>query len=333
MNSVRNSLFRRNIFKDCKNYIDNLTSSIPFFIKFVILSNIIFYLLNLFLPISLVLSDIPYYTIYYCNLWRLITTSFMTTDIISILFSIFFWFRDAVKLEREIGTVKYMLIFLMNSFCIHIIYCLITFLVSLIIRNSYILKMKMYQKGVRNEGLWPILLCDLTLLCLSNPLEPQKFFFIPCVIKAKYYPFFLFGLFTIVSGFRVDLEVICGIGFGFLYHYYLRNRLYISNKFSMKIENSFLCRWIKNKKGFINIGGVRIPELKNNLAKVRNVVRISDSNENSESDFKSFKGKGIPVGGRENSDENPNLENKNISSNDYSDGINNTDTESDIEKK
>ena len=283
------------------------------------------------------LSDIPYYTIYYCNIWRLITTSLMTTNIISILFSLFFCFREAVKLEKEIGTVKYMLIFLMNTFCIQIIYCLITFLISLIIRNSYLLKMKITDKGVRSEGLWPIFLCDLTLLCLSNPLEPQKFFFIPLTIIAKYYPLILFAIFTILSGFRFDLEVFCGIGFGFLYHYYLKNKLYISNNFAMKIENSFLCKWMKNKKGFINIGGVRIPELSNNLGKVRN-VKISERSENSQSDLNYFKGKGIPVGGGEeengkNSDDNANSDNKNSSNNDYSEGINNTDTESDIEKK
>jgi len=303
MNSSQNSLLNK--CKDCKDFLDRLLISIPLFIKFIICSTIILYIINILIPISFIISDIPYYTIYYFQIWRLVTTSFMTTNILSIIFSLYFWLSEAVKLEKEIGTIKYMLIFLMNTICIQIIYCLIMFLLSLIIRNDYFLKIKITTSGIRNEGLWPILLCDLTLLCLSNPLEPMRFFFFPCVIKAKYYPFVLFLIFTVLSGFHIDFEIFCGIGFGFLYHYYLKNKLNISNNFAMKIENSILFRWMKNKKGFINMGGVGIPVLQNNLANVRN-VNIGGNEDDNKRSLNAFKGKGIAVGSDEENNNNTN---------------------------
>ena len=103
-------------------------------------------------------------------------------------------------------------------------------------------------------------MCDLTLLCLRN----LKVFIFPCVIKAKYYPFILFLLFTVISGFKIDFEDLCAIGFGFLYHFYLKNRFQISNNFTLKFENSFSFRQMKNKRGFIYLGGVGMPELRNN---------------------------------------------------------------------
>ena len=306
MNS-QNSLLNR--CKDCKDYIGQLLVSIPLFIRIVISSTIILYLLNLLISfISLFLSDIPYYTIYYFQIWRLITTSFMTTNILSIIFSLYFWLNEAVKLEKEIGTTKYMLIFLMNTFCIQVIYCFLMFLLSFISQSQYFVKNKITPNGIRNEGLWPILLCDLTLLCLSNPLEPMRFLFFPWVLKAKYYPFVLFLIFTILSGFHIDFEILVGIGFGFLYHYYLKNKLIISNKIAMKIENSILFRWMKNKKGFINIGGVGIPVLHNNLGDIRN-VNIKGNNDNNQRGFGAFKGKGLAVGG----DKNDSINNKEYS--------------------
>ena len=301
MNSKLKSFLNNNICKECKNFIDRLTISMPLFIKIVVCSTIILYLLNLILPfISLILSDIPYYTIYYFNIWRLITTPFMTTNILSIIFSLFFWFQDAVKLEKEIGTIKYMLIFFMNNICIQIIYCLITFLISLVIRNQCLLKMKITENRIRSEGLLPILLCDLTLLCLSNPENLMKFYFFPCTIKAKYYPTVLFVIFIVINGLRIDLEVLCGIGFGVLYHYYLGNKLKIGNNFSNKVENSYLFRWMKNIRGFIPLGGVGIPELKNNLENERNVaIHGSENSDNNQSGFQAFKGKGVVVGGDE----------------------------------
>ena len=62
--------------------------------------------------------------------------------------------------------------------------------------------------GVRNDGLWPILMCEITLFCLSNPERDMRFFFFPCVFKAKYYPFILFAVFTLLSNFNINFELI-----------------------------------------------------------------------------------------------------------------------------
>ena len=306
MNSNQNSFNPNSTCKDCKDYMNRLLETMPFFIKIIIFSTIILYLLNLFIPyIAYFLSDIPYLTLYRFQIWRLITTSFMTTGILGIIFSLILWYKDAVKLEKELGTVKYMLIFFMNTLCIQILYCLITFLLSLIIQNKAVMTMKISGEGIRNEGIWPILMCDLTLLCLNNPEAPMRFFILPCVFKAKYYPLILFLVFTVISGFFVDFEIMCAIGFGFLYHYYLKNILKISNSFALKVENSFLCKWMKNKKGFVNIGGGVLPELKNNLENViRNVNVSGNRNINSQNGFSAFRGKGIAVGGSTNSNNN-----------------------------
>ena len=307
-----------NPFKQLKEKCMIILDTMPLFLKFVIMSTIVLYLLNLLIPyVSLVLADIPYYTIYYCQLWRIFTTPFMTTNILSIIFSLFFWFKDAFKLEREIGTVKYLLIFFMNTFFIQLLYCLIAFLISLIIQNDILLKMKITPRGVRSEGLWPILLCDLTLLCLSNPNESIRFYFFPCIIKAKYYPLILFVIFTVLSGFIIDFEILCGIGFGFLYHYYLKNKIKVSTNFASKMENSFLFRWMKNKKGFINNGGLGSPELQNNLENIRNVNVSGNIDSTAQNDFKAFQGKGVALGGGDNrSDANNNYSTISIGSND-----------------
>ena len=133
------------ICKDFKEFLGRIINAMPLFIKIVVFSTIILYILNLFTQyVAFFLADIPYFTIFYIQIWRLFTTAFMTTNILSIIFSLYFWFKDAVKLEKQIGTIKYMLIFLMNSICIQIIYCILMFLLSLIIQSSFVLEMKVY---------------------------------------------------------------------------------------------------------------------------------------------------------------------------------------------
>ena len=317
INNPNNSL-SGNCCKDCKEFLTGILNSMPFFVKIVVCSTIILYLINFIIPyVAYFLADIPYFTIYYFQIWRIFTTPFITTSLFSVIFSIYFWYEKASRLEKDIGTIKYIIIFFMNSFCIQIMFCILMLLLSLIIRNKAPLVMKSSQGGVRNEGIWPILMCDLTLLCLSNPNEIMQFRFFPCTIKAKYYPLFLFLIFTIISGFQIDFENICGIGFGFLYHYFLRNRLKISNNFAEKLGNSCLCRWMKTKKGFIGSGGINT--FANIVIREGNNVRnvnisnaqdnINKSREKVKQAFQAFKGKGVVVGGGDNNIQNN--ENKN----------------------
>ena len=305
---------------DCKNWLNSFLDNLPFFIKWFMIITLFFFLLNFFtVYIAFYLANIPYYTIYQCQFWRLITTAFITTGLINLIFSLLIFYRYSINTEKDIGTIKYMLNFFRNCLFIQIIYSLITLLISLIIRNSILMKMKLTMGGVHNDGLWPILMCEITLFCLSNPERDMRFFIFPCVFKAKYYPLILFGIFTLLSNFNIDFEILSGIAFGFLCHYYLKNKIEFSNQFVLKLENSFLCKWMKNKKGFISISNPGSPEIPTNLE------HITNSNNNNENNFEAFKGKGVTVGSNENITR-ENVDYSNLASRNNSDEINSTDS-------
>ena len=305
---------------DCKNWLNSFLDNLPFFIKWFMIITLFFFLLNFFtVYIAFYLANIPYYTIYQCQFWRLITTAFITTGLINLIFSLLIFYRYSINTEKDIGTIKYMLNFFRNCLFIQIIYSLITLLISLIIRNSILMKMKLTMGGVHNDGLWPILMCEITLFCLSNPERDMRFFIFPCVFKAKYYPLILFGIFTLLSNFNIDFEILSGIAYGFLCHYYLKNKIEFSNQFVLKLENSFLCKWMKNKKGFISISNPGSPEIPTNLE------HITNSNNNNENNFKAFKGKGVTVGSNENITR-ENVDYSNLASRNNSDEMNSTDS-------
>lgn len=271
---------------NCREKISRIWDSNPLFVQFIIVCTLVLYVLNLFLPfISLIFADIPYFTVFYFQIWRLFTSVLMTTGIFSIIFGFIFWVREASSLERSMGTIKYLLVFFINSVLIQVIYCVMMGFIALLFRNINIMKTKLSIGGVRNEGLWPIIMSEITLLCMSNPEAGMHFFFFPCEIKAKYYPFVLFGIFTLLSNFHIDFEVLSGILYGVLYHFYLKNHLQISDSFVQKLENHSLFKWMTMKNSFIfsNSIGPCIP--------IDNLSRGSSS-----SGFSAFKGKGISVG-------------------------------------
>ena len=170
-NSFSNDFNFDQMYKDCKQGLNSIVNRMPFFIKIVVFSTLLFYLINLFTSyISFYLVNIPYFTIWDFQIWRLVTTPFITTSIINIILSLLFWYRDA----EEKGTIKYMLNFFIMSFFIQSLYCLLMLLITLIVQNTVILRLKLNTGTLENSGLWPILMCELTLLCLSNPILIKK---------------------------------------------------------------------------------------------------------------------------------------------------------------
>ena len=267
--------------------IMNIYNSIPLFVFCTICITIFFYLIDLIIfSISFYLSNLALYTIFHFQIWRLITTSFMTTSVLNILFAMISWVKDASSLENKLGTIKYMLIFFMNTFFIQIIYCLILLIAYIISRNKNILILNYYNGKVENSGLWPIIMAELTLLCMSNPESLMRLFFFPCEIKAKFYPFILFTIFLILN-FQIDFGVLSGIIYGLLYHFFFRKYLQIPNKFVEIIEKSFIGSFLGKFKKFI-------PSNNNIPVRIENTINKMSKNINK---FVPFKGEGIKVGG------------------------------------
>ena len=275
-------------------------NSIPLFVKFIISSTMIFYILNLFISyISFFLTNIPLFTIYKFQLWRLITNVFITTSLLNIIFAFLSWIKDAIELENRNGTLKYMIIFFINSIFIQIIYCFILVLCYLLTNNKLVLTLNIIMGKVENNGIWPLIMGELTLLCMTNPEVPMRVFFLPCEVKAKYYPIVLFFLFVMFNGMQIDFGVLSGIIYGLLYHYLLRNKLQITDQFIQKLEISFLFKWMIKLNGFVSLSNSFNPNIPVVIAPSNNNVEISSSEniQNPNSGFSAFRGKGVAVGG------------------------------------
>ena len=236
--------------EDLKLKIGKIFSNIPLFIKCYFIITIVFYILNLKLTfISYYLINVPAFTILRFQIWRLITSVFITTNILQIILAFFVWVKYASLLETSLGTIKYTLIFLVNTFCIQVLNLIIYPFFSLVYKKSFNSEIK----SKKNSGLWGIVMCEMTLLCVSNPESPMKLLLIPYTVKAKIYPIILVLMFILVNYLEIDVEVISGVIYGFIYFYYLKTKLQISDTFVQKLETNNGFKWLSNFKGFISV--------------------------------------------------------------------------------
>ena len=238
--------------------IKKLWNIVPLFIKFMSISTLILCILNYFFnSISFYLSNIPYYTIFHIQLWRLLSSVLMTTNIINVILGLIFWTREGSSIETRLGTLKYIIIFIRNTILIEIIYSLIIYLISLIIRNKNFTLYKINSKGyTRNCGFWPVIMCELTLLCICNPKTRVKFLSIPWEFNAKYYPIIWLVLFCSFNNYNNDIAVFTGVLFAFIYQYGLRYYLNIPDRYIEKMENNCCCKWMLKITGFVTVSHI-----------------------------------------------------------------------------
>ena len=247
MNSDFNSNTKSN--QEALSQIIELISNIPFFVRLVIIINVILIIANIFFPhVSFYLSNIPALTIKQYQLWRLITTSFITTNLINMILGFIVWTKDAISLEKTLGTIRYIFIFILNSIFINLISCFLAFLFSS--ENFQILHYS-YVHKVNNSGIWPIIICETTLLCLNNPDSKIKLLFVPSPVRAKYYPFIIIILLTLINNFRINFGIVSGFFYGIIYYFLLQNKFSISEGVTRKLEKSCLFRCLIGLNGFM----------------------------------------------------------------------------------
>ena len=281
---------------DCKSNCQKLYTEIPLFVKLLILITVTLYILNIFFSfISFYLANVPYYTIYNYQIWRIFSTSLISTNFINVIFSILFWVKHASNLEDNMGTIIYLIIFIINSTFIQIFITLLYYIISLVISNKKFLYNKINSKGkVINSGIWPYIICELTLLSLSNPDHPIKFLFFP-EFRAKYYPIFVLIIFCSINNLTIDFEILCGIIYAFIYHFFIKRKIKFSNIFVRKIENLGCVKCFMIFGGFVYANKDKYSSNSSRINKrvrVRNVV----VNQENMKGFVPFKGEGNIVG-------------------------------------
>lgn len=282
----------------CKDRIKQAWGMVPLFVRFVVVTTVLLYIFSWFLPLEMYLSNIPIFTIKKFHIWRLFTSVFLTASIFNIFFAFFSWIPDGIRLENTSGTMRYALNFLVNSILIQVLYCLTMLIISFMAGEGAL--------KLPSSGLWPLIMAEITILCLANPDHQVMMFFVPCSFRAKYYPWALFAFFTILN-MNLQFDILVGICYGYLFFYYLRDYIQFSDNFIMKLENNSILNKFTRLSGFVPLQTSAI-NMSFNAPNSQNTQNTQNNNQNNNSsNFRvesantqpvttPFKGKGTVVG-------------------------------------
>lgn len=176
-------------------------------------SRFLFYTLGVTYALSWPMGDSLFYlvnapaaTVLSLQLWRLFTAPFICLGLVPLLLQLISFGGITARRERELGTSRYLVLFLLNAVTVELAYALVNVLISY---NG--LDWLIGRKF--SAGIWPMIMIEIVLRCNMHPEATTQLLLCPLEMKSKYYPWLFVAVFSL-SGVVVDL--ICGILVGYL---------------------------------------------------------------------------------------------------------------------
>jgi len=198
----------------------------------------LFWCINILYLASSLLIYLPYelamfpYFVYEYQIWRMITGPIVFFDFFTLCLGIFLYMPLASKKERELGTVRYTLLFFINSILVSSI------LVSMAMLFSTVFGLQSLR-GMYMLGTLPYYMIELVSDCHRDPELPRNF--LGCIqLRAKYVPWVILVIFSFISQGLISFNMIAGITVGYLHCKGWLRKLYIRGSTAQQLEASIL---------------------------------------------------------------------------------------------
>ncbi len=157
------------------------------------------YLASLVVPLDRLLMNMPEYTLFFLNFWRVLVPFLVTPDPFTLLFTLLALYMMSITEEKFTGSARYLLEVLYRSLAIQLVFTCVGAALWLLLGLE-----------TKSFGVWPVYMVIITLRCLEFPEKETYLFLMYYPIKNKHYPPILLLLFlpyTFFYGLSVDIWV------------------------------------------------------------------------------------------------------------------------------
>eukprot|EP01016_Furgasonia_blochmanni_P038626 TRINITY_DN4692_c0_g1_i5.p1 TRINITY_DN4692_c0_g1~~TRINITY_DN4692_c0_g1_i5.p1 ORF type:complete len:321 (-),score=70.25 TRINITY_DN4692_c0_g1_i5:239-1201(-) len=187
------------------------------------------------------LADFPGRTLLKFEVWRLLTCYWVNFNFLGLLFSFLLFLSSSGRNEKELGTMHYLIDLNLKNIELQLGFCILTFILVTVLNGPFF-----------SISIWPVYLMNRSIFCFSNPERPMGLFFLPVQLPAKFYPFVLFLLITLMGG-RIQVDILVSIILGFLHVYFKYPNYQVSKQRLQSLEQSSLLKWFSNLPNFISV--------------------------------------------------------------------------------
>ena len=187
------------------DYYNQWCDKTPIVTRTSMISIVVLYLFSWIWDLTTVLSNIPYYTLFSFEIYRIILSPIVSNSLLSTILIGLFYPQLGSKLEYSLGSIGYLfligkIILLTNVIFVVICFTLYVFgMVEALFWNC--------------AGFWTLIFGIITIDCMIAPDVPRRMMCIPMDIPSKYFPLALYAFFCFFSGPVLSFPISIGVGY------------------------------------------------------------------------------------------------------------------------
>jgi membrane associated rhomboid family serine protease len=222
----------------------------PLVTRYVLNSVVISYFMSFIVDPTFALGNIPYFTLFRFQLYRIVTSPLVCSSILNLFFAFMGFMNNGVKLEQSMGSALFGALFFKLTIFTNLLFLIVSILLYGLTNNEG------YLAGV-SVGVWTALLSIIAVECAqAPPNSKRKLFFLE--IPVLYYPLVLLALFSLFAGFR--LSYCLGVAVGYLQGFGKLDRWKVKVETARKWESERGClRGFYSRAGYISVSSASGP--------------------------------------------------------------------------
>lgn len=194
-----------------RTFFDNYHRETPMITRTVMVTQVAGYVVNIFFDLRFGLGNIPVFTVYKFEIYRIFTSFFVCSGFFSLVLAYFSFQPTGKRLEYSMGSTEFTFALLTIGVMTNALYICLAFLLDGLLGDQYWLVIPSF-------GLWNILFGVIAMECTKAPqTSARKFLF--WTIPPRYYPVALLGFFSFLGEFSLAHLISLGLGYGFGYGY------------------------------------------------------------------------------------------------------------------
>mmetsp|Transcript_4851 Transcript_4851/g.9248 ORF Transcript_4851/g.9248 Transcript_4851/m.9248 type:complete len:358 (-) Transcript_4851:42-1115(-) len=225
-----------------REHYESFYNTTPLTTRIVLISTTITYLASFLYDPSFILANIPAFTLLKIQLYRIFTSFFICTELLSLVFAFLSFLDYGKRIESGIGSTNFAAVLLSISGItnmIHNLLCLI----------GYFLTSRSEFLFIPSVGIWNLILAVISMECATADHSSQRRLFIVDV-PTRYYPCVLLGFFCLLNGGQIHLSYFISVGVGYLMGFGKLDYIKLSTERRQRLEAGVL-RKFTSKVGFV----------------------------------------------------------------------------------
>lgn len=197
----------------------------PLVTRYTITTLFTSWLLSWFVDPSYAVSNIPLFTVFKFELYRILFSPLVCTSILSLIFAYMSFTDNGKRLEHSIGSTAFAVLIATLGCVTNLAFLALCVVLYYATGNqSWLLS--------SSSGIWIVLLGLIAIECSGAPRDTKRRLFV-FEVPVVYYPLAILLLFSLFGGPRLHYMLSVGVGYAYGYGYL--------DKF--KISNSRFSRW------------------------------------------------------------------------------------------